>query len=92
MWFCYIFGWLSPHLHGRTGIVVRTKAVICEPGGGCEIVSIGWKGVSTTWGIEGWVGGSRYHIGIPSIKFGKFKVAITDLLTMPDGGERKGIV
>ena len=33
-----------------------------------------------------------YHTGIPIVKFGKFRVAITGLLTMSDGGKRKGIV
>ena len=44
------------------------------------------------WGIRGWVGGLRYHIGIPNVKLGKFKVAITGLLTMPNEGNREGIV
>ena len=45
-----------------------------------------------TWGIEGWAGGSRYHTGIPNVNLGKFKVVITDLLMIPSGGNRKGIV
>ena len=53
---------------------------------------MGWMGVNTTCGTGGWVGGSRYHIGISTVKFGKLKVAMTRLLTMPDGGKRKGIV
>ena len=48
--------------------------------------------VNTTWGIGGWVGGLRYHTGIPNVKLGKFKVAIIGLLMIPDGGKRKGIV
>ena len=49
-------------------------------------------GVNMTWGIGGWVGGSRYHTGIPNVKLGKFKVAITGLLMSPGRGKRKGIV
>ena len=75
---------------GRAGAV--TKGVFGGPGGGRDVVFIGWMGVNTTWGIGGGVGASRYHTGIPSVKFGKFKVAITGLLTMPEGGKRKGIV
>ena len=45
-----------------------------------------------TWGIRGWVGGLRYHTGIPNVKFGKFKVAITGFPMTPCGGNRKGIV
>ena len=45
-----------------------------------------------TWGIEGWAGGSRYHTGIPNVKLGKFKVAITSLLMTPSWENRKGIV
>ena len=48
--------------------------------------------VKTTRGIKGWAGGSRYHTGIPNVKLGKFKVAITGLLMMLGGGNRKGIV
>ena len=49
-------------------------------------------GVNITWGIGGWVSGSRHLIGIPNMKLGKFKVAITKLLMIPDEGKRKGIV
>ena len=66
--------------------------VLGLPGGGSDVIAIGWMGVSTTWGIRGEVGGSRYHTGIPSVKFGRFKVAMTSLLTMSDDGKRKGIV
>ena len=31
-------------------------------------------------------------MGIPNVKSGKFKVAITDLLMIPSRGNRKGIV
>ena len=64
----------------------------CGPGGGCNTTEMGSTGVNTTWGIGGWAGGSRYHIGIPGVKFGKFKVAIIGLLMMSKGGKRKGIV
>ena len=53
---------------------------------------MGCMGVKTTWGICGWAGGSRYHMGIPNVKLGKFKVELTGLLMTPGGGNRKGIV
>ena len=37
-------------------------------------------------------GGSRYHMGIPNVKLGKFKVAITGLLMTLGRGKRKGIM
>ena len=49
-------------------------------------------GVNTTWGIGVWAGGSRYHMGIPNVKLGKFKIDITSLLITPSGGKRKVIV
>ena len=53
---------------------------------------MGCTGVKTTWEIGGWVGGSRYHMRIPNVKLGKFKVAITGLLMTPGEGKRKGIM
>ena len=53
---------------------------------------MGYTRVKTTWGIGSWVGGSRYHMGVPNVKLGKCKVAIIGLLMMPGGGNRKGIV
>ena len=53
---------------------------------------MGCMGVKTTWGIGGWDGGSRYYMGIPNVKLGNFKVAITSLLMTPSGGNRKRIV
>ena len=53
---------------------------------------MGCMGVNTTWGIGGWVSGSRYHMEIPNVILGNFKVAITGLLMMPSEGNRKGIV
>ena len=38
------------------------------------------------------MGGLRYHTGIPNVKLGRLRVAVTRLLTMPNGGNRKGIV
>ena len=49
-------------------------------------------GVNTTWGIGRGVGGSRYHMGIPNVKLGKFRVAMIGFLMMLDGGNRKGIL
>ena len=31
-------------------------------------------------------------MGIPNVKLGRFRVAITGFLMMPSGGKRKGIV
>ena len=45
-----------------------------------------------TWGVGGGIGVSRYHIGIPKVKLVKLRVAMTGLLTMSDGGKRKGIM
>ena len=61
-------------------------------GGGCDSISIGWMGVNTTRHIGGGVGGSRYHIGIPNMKLGKLRASMTSLLTVLDGGKRKGIM
>jgi hypothetical protein len=36
------------------------------------------------------VGGSRYHTRIPKVRLGKFNVAITWVLTILGGGNRKG--
>ena len=69
-----------------------TRVVFGGPGGGCDIVSIGWMGVNTTWGVEGGIGGSRYHTGIPKVKLGRLRVAMTSLLTMLDGGKRNEIM
>ena len=71
---------------------VGIEGGFCGPGGGCDTVSIGSMGVSTTCGIRGLVIGSKYQIRIPSINFGKFEVAIIGLLTMTYGGKRNGIV
>ena len=65
---------------------METGVVFDGPRGGCDIVSMGWKGVNMTWGFGGGVGGSRYHIGILSVKFDRFRVAMTSLLMMPYGG------
>ena len=79
-------------LFGGGGAGAVMEGVFDGPRRGCDVISIGWTGVSITWGIEGGVGGLRYYTGIPSVKFGKFKVAIIGLLTMLDGGKRKGLI
>ena len=79
-------------LFGLGGVGAGAVVGFCGPGGGRDLTAMGWMGVNTTWGIEGAVGGSRYHTGIPNVKLGKFKVAITSLLMIPDGGKRKGII
>ena len=71
---------------------METVGVFDGPGCGCATISMGWMGFNTTWGVRGGVSGLRYHTGIPNVKFGRFRVAMTGLLTMPDGGKRKGIV
>ena len=53
---------------------------------------MGCTGVKITWGIGGCASGSRYHMIIPNVKLGKFKVAITGFLMTPREGKRKGIV
>ena len=53
---------------------------------------MGCTGLNSTWGIDGWVSGSRYHTRISNVKLGKFKVAITSLLMTPSRGNTKGIV
>ena len=53
---------------------------------------MGCMGVKTTWGIGGLASGSRYHMGIPNVKLGKFKLAITSLVMTLGRGKRKGIV
>ena len=74
------------------GKFLGMKDVFNGPGGGCDSTLIGWAGFNTTQGIEGGVGGLRYHTGIPNVKLGKFRVAMPSLLTMQDGGNRNGIV
>ena len=60
------------------------------PRGRCNIISIGWTCFNTSWGLIGRVGGSRYHIGTPSVKSYKLRVAKIDLLRILDGRKRKG--
>ena len=68
------------------------EVVLNGPGGGRDSTVMGWKGFNTNLGNGGGVGGSRYHTGIPNVKFGKFRVAIIGLLMMSNGGKRKEIV
>ena len=77
---------------GGGGEEVETKAVICVPGGGCNIISICWTGDNMIYGVRGRVGGSRYHTGIPKVNLERLRVAMTGLLTIPEGGKRKGIM
>ena len=62
------------------------------PGDGFHIISMGWMRFNTTWGVEGGVGGLRYHTGIANVKLGKLRVALSCFLIMSDGGKRMGIV
>ena len=77
---------------GGWGAGVDEGAVGCVPGGGCDIVSIGWTRVSMIYGAKGGVGGSRHHMGIPKVNPGRLIVAMIGLIRMPEGGKRKGIV
>ena len=77
---------------GGEGVEVYAKAVGCVPGGGCDTVLIGWTSVSMICGVGMGVGGSRYCIGIPKVNPGRLRVTMTGLLTIPEGGKRKGIM
>ena len=59
---------LPPVSVGGRGEFLETGGVFDGPGGRCNIISIGWIGVNTSWGLKGRVGGSRYHTGTPSMK------------------------
>ena len=86
--------WMSfPHPSWEEGGAgAETGAVIDVPGGGCDIILIYWTGVNTIWGFEGGVGGSRYHTRIPKVKPRKLRVVMTGLITISEGGKRKGIM
>ena len=58
-------------------------------------IGVGFKGGRTNyetgagrrWGVEG----LRYHTGIPKVRLGRLKVAITGVAATPSGGNKKGI-
>ena len=79
-----LFGWGGADAGAAVGL--------CGPGGGRDSTAIGCTGVSTAWGMAGWAGGSRYHNGIPNIRLGRLKVAMTSFLMTLGRGKRKGIV
>ena len=74
---------------GGRGACLEMGGVFDGPRGRCNIISIGWTRVNTSWGLRGRVGGSRYHTRNPSVKSYKLQVAKIDLLTIPDGKKRK---
>ena len=76
---------------GGRGAGLERGGVFDGPRGRCNIISIGWTRVNTSWGLRDRVGGSRYHTGTPSVKSCKFRVAKTDLLMIPDGRKGKRI-
>ena len=80
---------LPPVSVGGRGAILETEEVFDGPGGRCNIISIGWTWINTSWGIRGMVGGSRYHTGSPSLKSYRLRVSKADLLTISDGRKRK---
>ena len=84
-----VFVALPPVSVGGRGVGLETGGVFDGPEGRCNIISIGWTGVNTSWGLIGSVGGSRYHTRTPSVKSCKLRVAKTNLLMIWDGRKRK---
>ena len=74
---------------GGRGEGREMRGVFEGPGSRYDIISIGWTGVNTFWGLIGRVGGSRYHTGTPSVISYKLWVSKTGLLMIPDGRKRK---
>ena len=92
MWFCQVFRFLYPSLCGRTGGGVDADTISCVPGVGCDTVSIGWIGVNTICCVGVGLGGSSYHTGIPKVNPTRLSISMTILITIPEGGKRKGIM
>ena len=65
---------------------------VATPGGGRLVVAMGCTGCRTTFGVGGRTGGERYQTGNPKVKPGRLRVAMTGVLTTPEGGKRKGMV
>ena len=86
------FGSLPPVFMGGGCARVEVEAVGYVPGGGCDTVSLGWTGVNTIYGVGWRVGGSRYHTGIPKVNPARLSVSVTSLITILEGGKRKGIM
>ena len=61
-------------------------------GGGWLVVTMGCTGCRTTSGVGGGMGGERYQTGNPMVNPGRLRVAMTGVLTTPEGGKRKGMV
>ena len=83
-----LVAFLSVSVGGR-GAGLETRGVFDGPEGRCDIISIGWTRVNTSWGLIGRVGGSRYHTGTTSVKSCKLRVSKTGLLTISDARKRK---
>ena len=77
---------------GGRGAGLETGGVFDGPRGRCNIISIGWNLGNTSWGLRGRVGGSRYHIGTPSVKSCKLRVAKIGLFVISNGRKRKRIM
>ena len=84
-----VFVAFPPVSVGGRGAGLEMGGVFNGLGGRCDIISIGWIGVNTSWGLRGMVGGSRYHTGSPSVKSWRSRVAKIDLLMSSDGRKRK---
>ena len=66
---------LPPVSVGGRGVGLEMGGVFDGPRGRHNIISIGWIGVNTYWGLRGRVGGSRYHTGSPSVKSYRLRVS-----------------
>ena len=60
--------------------------------GGCHTVSIGSTSFNKICGVGVGLGGSRYHTGIPKVNPARLSVSVTSLITILEGGKRKGIM
>ena len=79
-----------PVFVGGRGAGLETGGVFDGPGGRHNIISIGWTGINTSWGLKGSVGGSRYHTRTPIVKYYRLQVSKIGLLMIPNGRKRKG--
>ena len=71
------------------GESLETRRVFDGPRGRRNIISIGWIGANTYWGLRSSIGGSRYRTRTPSVKSCKLWVAKIDLLMIPDGRKKE---
>ena len=66
-------------------------ATFDTPRGGWLVIPIGCIGVKTTCGVGSWLGEVRYQTGRPNVKPKRLRVAMTSVLTIPYGGDKKVI-